>query len=380
MSLVTSQPNQPNAIARAIRWLHRVQIGGGSGLYATKIPKTRLASILRLMQTLLENGLSLPKTLSTLADDKATRKYRNVLLAIRQQVETGGSLSDGFAKFPRTFSPLAVQQIRMGEKCGGVEQALDRICTQLELSVMIRKKVFKKLSYPLLVVLAGSGLVGFMLAVVVPQFEDVYAQSKIDLPLITRITAGSSRGVVQYGWLMLPVAIGLWLTVVAMRHQAKTARWLDECLLRVPLIGGWIADASVLSFIEAMQTMVTSGYMPIEAITAAQPSVRNRAVRAAIEQVRVGVIRGQRLSTELAKHERFFSSTFCQLVHVGEQSGDFAKALNGACQHLRNRLENRIDTTLGLLEPSLTILLASAIGTVVLSIYMPMFRMYEVLE
>jgi type IV pilus assembly protein PilC len=136
----------------------------------------------------------------------------------------------------------------------------------------------------------------------------------------------------------------------------------------------------VLQFAAAISSMVECGYKPVDAVEIAAECVGNREVRAAVEDVRRSVRRGEKLSTELERHDRFFSATLCQLIGVGEQSGDFAKAMRGTCEHLRERLETRIDATVGMLEPTLTILLATAIGGIVLSIYTPMFHMFEVLE
>ncbi|MGB7326170.1 MAG: type II secretion system F family protein, partial [Rubripirellula sp.] len=137
---------------------------------------------------------------------------------------------------------------------------------------------------------------------------------------------------------------------------------------------------AVLQFSEGILSMVECGYKPVDAVQIAVDCIGNREVKAAGERIRQSVQRGEKLSSELEKNERFFPATLCQLIGVGEQSGNFPKAMQGTCEHLRERLETRIDATVGLLEPMLTIGLAIAIGGIVLSIYTPMFHMFEVLE
>ena len=151
-------------------------------------------------------------------------------------------------------------------------------------------------------------------------------------------------------------------------------------MLRSPIIGPWLRDAAVLQFVEATASMVQCGYKPVDAIEVSAACVRNRCVRQAINEINQGVRRGEKLSVELARYEDFFPATLCQLIGVGEQSGEFSRSLNGTCDHLRERLEYRIDATVGMLEPILTIGLAAMIGGMVLSIYTPMFHMFEVLE
>jgi type II secretory pathway component PulF len=369
-----------NGLLGLLRKLHSIELGSKRSGDPTRIKKSALADLLRMLLMLLENGLSLPKALGSLAADRSTKKYRHVLLRLKTVIEAGGSLSSGMERYPRIFSSMQVQQIRMGEQSGSLEKALRRVCDQMERQVALRKRIVKKVSYPILITLAGTGLMIFMCVVVVPEFETVYASSGVDLPTVTRVVTGTSRLVLQWGWLSIPIGTIAMLAWWGARAQPKLARKLDSGMLRLPLVGPWLRDVAVLQFAEAISSMVECGYKPVEAIAAAAPCVRNREARAAVDSIQRGVQRGEKLSFELAKHERFFSATLCQLIGVGEQTGDFAKAMRGTCEHLRERLEHRVDTTVGLLEPTLTIVLAVAIGGIVLSIYTPMFHMFEVLE
>ena len=369
-----------NALLAMLRKLHSIELGGKKGGDPTKIRPAKLADLLGLLLMLLENGLSLPKSLESLAADRSTKKYRHLLNRLRMTIEAGGSLSNAMERYPRTFTPMQVQQVRIGEKTGALEKALARVCEQMERQVAIRKRIIKKVSYPILVTVAGTGLMIFMCVVVVPEFETVYSSSGVDLPTVTRVVTAASRFVLTWGWLAIPTAVAAAVSWVVARSRPKTARRIDSFLLRLPLIGPWLRDVAVLQFAEAISSMVECGYKPVDAVEIAVDCVRNREVRAAVEDVRRCVRRGEKLSTQMGKHERFFSATLCQLIGVGEQSGDFPKAMRGTCEHLRERLETRIDTTVGMLEPTLTITLAAAIGGIVLSIYTPMFHMFEVLE
>ncbi len=363
-----------------LRKLNSIQVGPKKAGDSTKIKPRPLAELLRLLLMLLENGLSLPKALRSLSEDRSTRKYRHVLNRLRMTIEAGGTLSQAMQLFPNTFRAMQIQQVRIGEQSGAMEKALAGVCEQMERQVALRKRIANKVSYPILITVAGSGLMIFMCVVVIPEFETVYNGSGVDLPAVTRVVTGISRMVIKWGWLSIPVtmlAASLW---VVGRSRPPVARAMDAALLRLPLIGPWLRDVAILQFSEAILSMVECGYKPVEAVKAASDCVGNREVRHAIDNVRRGVNRGEKLSVELSKHENYFSATLCQLVGVGEQSGDFPKAMRGTCKHLRERLESRIDATVGMLEPTLTILLAIAIGGIVLSIYMPMFHMFEVLE
>ncbi|MEM9587191.1 MAG: type II secretion system F family protein [Planctomycetota bacterium] len=363
-----------------LRKLQSIEIGPKRAGDPTRISPVALAQLLRLLLMLLENGLSLPRALGSLAKDRSTLRYRHVLVRMKQVIEAGGSISEAMAGFPRTFGLMQVRQIRIGERTGSLETAMTRVCEQIERRVALRKRIIKKVSYPILITVAGLGLTVFMCVVVVPEFETVYSSSGVDLPLVTRVVTGASRNLFRYGifaLLAIPVLIVLWILG---RSRPSVSRQMDKVLLGLPVVGPWLRDAAVLQFAEAVSSMVECGYTPVDAVETAVPCVRNLAVRSAVESVNSGVRRGERLSVELERYPQYFPATLCQLVAVGEQSGEFGRAMRGTCNHLRERLESRIDASVALLEPMLTIGLAVLIGGIVLSIYTPMFHMFEVLE
>lgn len=380
--MTTSTASPTGGLIGLLRRLHSIEVGGGGRREGetTRIGPARLAELFRLLLMLIENGLSLPKSLGSLAEDRSTRRYRHVLLRLKSVIESGGTLSAGMAKFPRTFTLMQVEQVRIGERSSNLETALSGIAEQLKRQVELRKRIIKKISYPALITLAGGGLMVFMCVVVVPEFETVYGASNVKLPPVTRVVTGASRAVLSYGPLMIPIAIAAVVGLVLARRRPLVARRIDAILLRLPIAGPWLRDVAVLQFAETITSMVSCGYTPVDAVDVAVSCVKNREVRAAAENIRRGVKRGEKLSSQLRSHERFFGATLCQLVAVGEQSGHFADAMRGTCEHLRERLDTRIDASVGLLEPVLTIGLAIAIGGIVLSIYTPMFHMFEVLE
>lgn len=363
-----------------IRWLRDFEVGGGSKSESIKIPPAKLVDLLRLLLMLLQNGLPLPKALESLCADRAARRWLPVLRRLAKTVRQGGSLSVAMSHFPKTFSSVQIQQIKIGERTGSLQRAIDQMCSGLERKVATRRKIIKKLSYPLLIMCAGSGLVIFMITYVVPEFESVFSSSGVTLPMITRVVSALSRATLHYG----PIAlIGAGATagfVAFMRSKPKGRLAIDRLLLRIPVFGGWIRDAGALQFADAVMSMIESGFTPVEAVEASVPCVRNRSIRLAASDVCRGVQRGERLSSEMERFPELFPATLCQLIHVGEQSGEFGQAMVGACRHLRFQLERRIDGAVSAIEPILTLSLAGVIGTVVMSIYMPMFHMFEVLE
>lgn len=339
-----------------------------------------LTALIRNLVMLLENGLSLPKALATLAEEPSLKKYGWMLNRIRRDLETGSSFSCALKAFPRTFSDVIIGQIEVGEKSGGMVETLRRISSQFERSGDVRKKIMKRLSYPAMIMMAGAGLVVFMMTVVVPEFESVFAESGASLPWITQFVSNSSKFTFDWGWLVVVGIIGFLLLFRQLRKRPGFAEMTDRASLRIPVLGNWIRDYAVLQFIDTTGVMMEAGFVPVDAIESSVSSIRNQAVQKVITEIAGLIRRGERLSTGLARHSEMFPPTVSQLVVIGEQTGNLSKATNGVRAHLREQLESRIDSAVSLIEPALTLALAALIGCIVMAIYMPMFGMLDAME
>ncbi|WP_286764940.1 type II secretion system F family protein, partial [Rhodopirellula sp. UBA1907] len=159
----TTNATSSGGVMGFLRKLNSIEVGGPKrgvpkGCESTRIPPVPLAQLMRLLLMLLQNGLTLPKALGSLAMDNSNRKYSSVLMRMRSTIMAGGSISDAMARYPRTFHKMQVQQVRLGERSGSLEMALLRVCEQVERKVALRKRIFKKISYPVLISVAGLGL------------------------------------------------------------------------------------------------------------------------------------------------------------------------------------------------------------------------------
>lgn len=364
-----------------VRKLHSIKIGGSSkDPLKMKIKRKDLAAIMRNLSTLLENGLSLPKALMTLSKERSLTAFRTMLSSIRNAVEAGDAFSTAVSQYPRVFTPLIVHQLRVGERSGRVAETLGQLAGQLEQAGEVQKRIIKKLTYPAMVTTAGLGLVIFMLLVVVPQFQQIYEESGTPLPQITQFLLATSRFLVGYGWVVLVIIPAVIITYAKLRSNPKSRAWMDGAILKTPFIGRWVRDLAVLQFMDALGIMMESGFVLLDAIKASIGAVGNQSVRTLVDELRLAVTRGERLSSELEKHSDVFPPTISQLVVVGEQTGNMSRATKGVRDHLRRRLEEKIDTVVGLIEPAVTLGLAIVIGVIVLAIYMPMFGMVNAVQ
>jgi type IV pilus assembly protein PilC len=333
-----------------------------------------------MLSMLLENGLSLQKSLESLAKDRACRKFKRVLTTLLSKVSSGESLSHAMASFQRVFTPTMIHHIALAEASGTLVDSLTRIRKNLEESLELRRMLVQKLSYPALVILAGTGLIMFMLVSVVPQFETIYAESKVSLPWVTSVVTGFSRLMSQIIWIVPIVVIGGFLSWRAMRRNEKLSRKTDALLLKLPGIGPFFQDLSAIEYLRSALVLSEAGFVPLDALTQAARSVPNRHAKFLLQEVALDIQRGYKISVAMRRCEYLFPSAVMQLIAVGEQTGGLTQALTGACNLVKSRLDTRIQAVLGVLEPALTISLATCVGWIVLAIYMPMFKMFDVLD
>ena len=345
-----------------------------------RLKQHELTFILRTLATLVNNGVSLPKALGTLAREDTLAKHRHLLDALRRKVEAGVSFSSALSQFPQVCDQITVSQIRLGERSGTLADTLQHLSENRGKSAELKQAVIKKLAYPCLLITIGSGLLTFLLMYVVPVFEETYANAKVPLPLITRMLIKFSGIVQSVG----PYVIGggiLGLTAVKqLRKREEFAVLMDRSLLHTPVIGSWIRDMAVLQLMEVLHSLMAAGYNLAEAVRETAQSVRNRAVRQGVRDLQVAINRGERFSRELERHEDMFPPIVNQLVIVGESTGQLTRATKDICDYLRHEIERKTSLLVGALEPILTIGLASAIAVVLLAIYLPMFDMVNTIS
>ncbi len=358
--------------------LQNIQIGGKKSL--VKMKKRDLIFVLRNVCILVENGLSLPKAFETLVKEKALQKYSSMLYTIKSRVESGDSFSDALSQYPDTFTDIMISQIRIGEKSGTIPQTLGRLMHQLEHADNLKGLIIKKMTYPCLLVTAGSGALTFMLLYVVPTFESVYKDSGAQLPAITQFLIFAGRFGTSYGWTILLGLIALVFSTIYIRKNPKGLLWMDTWLLKVPMLGQFFRNIAVLQFVEVLGNLMDAGFTVVEALRACSHAVGNRKIRRTISQMQEALTRGERFSDELARHSDLFPPVVNQLVIVGEKTGTLPKTTVHIRAHLRREVETYTNVMLGTIEPVMTIGLAAAIGTILLAIYLPMFDMINAMN
>jgi type IV pilus assembly protein PilC len=298
-----------------------------------------------------------------------------MLSTLQQRVEQGETFSSALQEYPHVFPDVMVSQIRASEKAGTVADTLSRVAEQVETANRTRSKVIRQLSYPAVLVGAGSLAVTFMLVFVIPVFEETYAEAKVPLPMITRTLMAAGRFTVTYGWIVPVLAVAAFVAIRNARKQPAFAVKMDRAVLRVPLVGDWLRNMAVLQFITVFGNLCQSGFRLVDALEVSADAIRNRAMRQVVQRLQAAVTRGERIGRELSEMDGVFPPVVSQLIAVGEKTGSLSKATAYIRVHLEREIDRQTTALVGAIEPILTISLAAAVAVILLAIYLPMFDM-----
>jgi type IV pilus assembly protein PilC len=345
-----------------------------------KLKDRDLVFILRNLCTLTESGVSLPKALGTLAEEKALEKHRDMLQSIRRHMENGESFSSALAHYGATFDTVMINQIKVGEHSGTLGETLTTIASHREDSHRLRSEIVRKLAYPALLVIMGGTVITFLLTYVIPVFEETYDKANVPLPLITKLLIAVGGMAQSYGLIVLGLIAATTIVIRQLRKRADFALKMDTKMLTAPIFGNWLRDIAVLQLMEVLGSLMDAGYNLAEALGEAAQGVNNRAIRQSVRDLQNAVRRGEKFSRELERHGDTFPPVVSQLVIVGEQTGKLARATSHIRDHLKREIERKTNLFVGTIEPVLTISLAAAIAAILLAIYLPMFDMVNTIK
>jgi len=344
---------------------HRIALSRGERLEVT-----------HHLATVLGAGIGLLTALEDLVAHAAPRQ-RSMFTTIVEQVRGGGDLSVALALFPLAFPDTYVQVVAAGEATGGLGERFADLALDLEYQIELRRQVRKAVAYPLTLVVAVAALVVLVFTFVVPQFAPIFEQAGVNLPLPTRVVVGVSH-FMQGQW---PVIVGAVVVgggggMVA-RALPGGRRLLDRLLLALPWIGALRAELAVAAIAHLLGLLYTAGVGLLKALDLTAGVVESPTYREALLAARERVARGEPLSVAVAASGRF-PSLFQRMVEIGERTGELDATLARANRYYREEVPRVIESTLGILQPLLLAFLGAIVGGVALAIFLPMYRMMEV--
>ena len=333
----------------------------------------------RQLAGLVSAGLPLERALSSLADEAETPAQRDVVAAIRSEVNAGVALGAAMAQHPKEFPPIDVGVVSAGEHSGQLGLVLERLADELEEQQALRAKLLGAALYPAIVSAVALLIVIFLLAYVVPQVANVFAGSKRALPLLTQVMLGVSGVVRNQGWIIL---IAIVFVAVGARFAWASAQFriqFDAWLLGTPLVGRLMRGYNAARFSSTLAMLTAAGVPILKALQAAAETLSNRALRDDALAALVLVREGAPLASALA-HKQRFPALIAMFARLGEQTGQLPQMLDRAANQLRADVQRRAMQLATLLEPLLIVGMGVVVMLIVLAVLLPIIQLNQLVK
>jgi type II secretory pathway component PulF len=346
--------------------------GAASG---PRLSRAQVATVTRQLADLVSSGMPLHRCLSVLCD-QASGRQQQLLRAIRQEVQRGTPLSEALRTFSRSFPTLYVEMVRAGETSGHLDAVLQRLAEFLENQEVRRTQVISALTYPSVIVMVAMGAIVFMVTFLVPRLSVVFADLGQALPAPTRVVLALAHAGPRAGpW----VALALAALFIAGRKAAATApvgEALDGALLRLPLLGRLISNATISRFARTMGTLLAGGVPVLDALEIAGAASANRVIAAQTKSLQQRVREGESLSHALSQ-SRLFPTALVQMTAVGEETGNVSAMLIRYANAADFQYDQAMRRLTSLLEPAVILVMGGIVAFIVLSVLLPVFQIYS---
>ncbi|PZF15364.1 type II secretion system F family protein [Curtobacterium sp. MCPF17_011] len=338
-----------------------------------------LAIMARQASTMLSSGLSLLRALTILADQTESKKLKDILGKVRDEVEQGVSFSDAVAKFPIEFPPIMINMIRAGETGGFLDQAMDSIATNFEKEHKLRSTIKSAMTYPVVVLCMSLAAVVIMLVFIVPIFQDMFSSLGGKLPLPTMMLVYLSHSMVY----VLPVlAVVIVVTTVWWRANKNTDRvraFIDPVKLKMPVFGALNQKIVIARFARNFSNMIGAGVPILPALQIVGQVSNNFVVQKALERVAESVRKGESIAGPLGS-EKAFPTMVSQMVAVGEDAGSMELMLEKIAAFYDDEVQATTEALTSLIEPLLIAFLGVVVGGMIVALYLPIFQITSLIK
>lgn len=338
-----------------------------------RIKPKEVAVFTRQFATMVDSGLSISRSLSVLANQVENKYLAQKLRTVREDVESGSSLSAALSRHPKVFNHLYVAMVQAGEAGGSIDVVLRNIADQLEAQVELNRKIRGAMTYPIVVVSVICIIFVVMMVVIVPIFKRLFTTLGGTLPLPTRILITISNTLLSWrAGIVVLVLVG---AVVALRWWITTPggrlKW-DAFKMKPPVFGELVHKAVLARFASTLSSMLQSGVPTMEALDIVAQASGNVVMANAVQDVKTAVREGRSFAEPMRANE-IFPALIVQMVEVGEQTGALDQMLQRVGKFYDDEVANTVENLTSLLEPMLTVVMGAGVGVMVVSMYLPMF-------
>ncbi|MCB9029454.1 MAG: type II secretion system F family protein [Deltaproteobacteria bacterium] len=328
----------------------------------------------RQFSTMIDSGLPIVQALDILTRQAENKEFRNILSGVKETVETGGTLSDGMAQYPKIFDELYVNLIAAGESSGALDTILERLAAHMEKSIKLQREVKTAMIYPAVVVSTAVVVTAVLLIFVIPTFAEMFADFGQALPLPTQIVINISNFLVNNWFVIFGSAATIIALTVRFLGTDRGKEVFHPIFLKLPIFGELIKKVCVARFSRTLGTMISSGVPLLEALQICAKTSGNKVVERDVMRARVGISEGKSIVDPLEDSD-VFPTMVTQMIAVGEQTG----ALDNMLGKIADFYEDEVDTAVSglkqLIEPVIIVVLGVVVGGIIVAMYLPIFKL-----
>lgn len=355
------QAGSPGSIAIEMPWENR-------------IPANAVSVMTRQLATLLKAGIPLVDALTALVDQTESEALTRIISDVRQRVNEGDPLAVALREHPKAFSPLYVNMIRAGENSGTLDLVLHRLSDFLEDQAVMRGQLVSALTYPVAMLAITVAIIAFLMASVIPQLTELFADQGQSLPPLTLILIWTSTFFGRFWWLLILAGIGAWKLFDRWHKTPEGRRKVDGWLLRSPVLGPLLRMIAVSRFAKTLGTTLASGVPLLQALDIVKNILGNVILIEVIEKARLGIREGDSITGPL-KRSGQFPPMVIHMIQVGERTGQLEDMLENVASAYDREVSMKIGALTGLLQPAIIILMGVGVGGIVGAIILPILQL-----
>jgi type IV pilus assembly protein PilC len=352
----------------------------GAGKGFKKVGAKSLQVFSRQFATLIEAGVSIVSALAILEDQTEDKFLIPVIAEVRSDVESGSILSKALSRHPNVFNRLYVAMIEAGEASGTLDKVLDRVAVQIEKETAIKRRVKGAMVYPIVVLAFASLVLTGLLMFIVPVFVKIFAQLNGQLPTLTQMVVNASN-LLRHDWFIIFPVIGasIW-GFLRWKKSAQGRKVWDRFKLHIPMkIGDVVRKVTMARFSRTLGTLIGSGVDIVRALEITGATAGNWVVEEALVEVRAKVHEGVPIALPLLENPTF-PPMVSQMIRIGEETGELEKMLGKVADFYEDEVDASISALTSIIEPIMMIMVGCMVGLIVIAMYMPMFKMLQLVK
>lgn len=339
-----------------------------------RISTKQLCTFTRQLSTLQDAGLPILRSLRILEGQCKPGVLKNSLGDVVEDIESGQTLSEAFAKHPKAFDRLYCNMIKAGEAGGALEAILQRLADFKEKAQSLKRKIKGAMVYPIVVIFVACVIVGFILYFIIPKFEAIFLDFGVDLPNMTIVLIEASHFLIKYFYLVFLTPIFIWIFIKLMYRNKTGAYVCDRILLMIPVMGTIAEKSTVARTMRTLGTLVQSGVPILESLSIVRETAGNAVFERAFTRIYESIREGETIAQPL-RESRIVDDIVVNMIDVGEETGDLDTMLNKIADNYDEEVEVAVESLVSLLEPIMIVVLGGIVGFIVIALFLPLITL-----